>query len=456
MLPNAGDEFRQFRVREKVGEGGMGVVFRAHDARLGRDVALKFLTQLGRPDAERTNRLEREARSLAALNHPNVVTIHDFDFVEGIPFLVLEWVDGRTLDDPAFPRPLPLTDFFRIAGAVADALGAAHERGIIHRDLKPANIKLTADGQVKILDFGLAKALTDDVAHADVSTSPPLSMAATRAGIILGTAAYMSPEQARGKPVDRRTDIWSFGCVLYECLTGTQAFAGETVSDTIAMILQGSADWSKLPASTPEKLRLLITRCLERDARDAPDLGLAIAHGVEALAHAIELSYSLRLAEVDVSGELAHDEDVEPGDHLRLERRRRGELRMHARRAQVGEQPERLAQPKNRLLGALGALKLVVARVAHRAEQHRTGLLGNTQCGCGKRVARGLVACAPDRRSFHLQRQLERLQHPHSLRNDLRPDAVTGQNGDLHPRSTRDTGLCVALRTRGSCPPGAA
>ncbi len=257
-----------YPIEREVGRGGMGVVYLGRDTRLDRPVAIKVLPDAFARDPERLARFEREARLLASLTHPNIAGIYGLEESDGQRLLVLEYVEGETLAERLRRGPLSLEDALDVGRQIAGALEAAHEAGIIHRDLKPGNVKLTPAGDIKVLDFGLAKsAATGSESSSDLSQSPTLTYAATGAGVILGTAAYMSPEQARGKPVDRRTDIWSFGCVLYECLTGAQAFAGETVSDTIAMILQGSADWSKLPANTPDKLRMLLTRCLERDAR---------------------------------------------------------------------------------------------------------------------------------------------------------------------------------------------
>jgi len=257
-----------YPIEREVGRGGMGVVYLGRDPRLDRPVAIKVLPEGFVRDPERLARFEREARLLAALTHPNIAGIYSLEESAGERFLALEYVEGETLAERLARGPLPLEETLEVGRQVAAALEAAHEAGIVHRDLKPGNVKLTPAGDVKVLDFGLAKSSASTAESSpDLSQSPTLTYGATGAGVILGTAAYMSPEQARGKPVDRRTDIWSFGALVYECLTGTQAFAGETVSDTIAMILQGAPDWSKLPAKTPDKLRMLMTRCLERDAR---------------------------------------------------------------------------------------------------------------------------------------------------------------------------------------------
>jgi tRNA A-37 threonylcarbamoyl transferase component Bud32/Tol biopolymer transport system component len=248
----------------------MGEVFRARDTRLGRDVAIKSLPVEFAQDPERLARFEREARLLATLNHPNVAGIHGIEEAGGARYLVLEFVDGETLAARLTRGALPLDEAIAIATQIASGVEAAHESGVIHRDLKPGNVIITPGGQVKVLDFGLATSSGASASGSDLnlSHSPTLTNQATRAGVILGTAAYMSPEQARGKAVDRRTDIWSFGCVLYECLTGRQLYQGETVSDLIARILEREPDWSALPANTPSRLRELLKRCLRKDPKE--------------------------------------------------------------------------------------------------------------------------------------------------------------------------------------------
>jgi len=242
----------------------MGEVYRATDAKLGRDVALKLLPEAFASDGERMARFQREAQVLASLNHPNIATIHGLEEAGGIRCLVLELVEGPTLAERIKQGALPLEEALPIARQIAEALEYAHEKAIIHRDLKPANIKLTPDGKVKVLDFGLAKALGGDSAAQDNSNSPTFSLAATEAGMILGTAAYMSPEQARGRVVDRRGDIWSFGVVLYEMLAGRRAFPGEDASETMAMVIREQPDWTPLPAGTPRRIRELLRRCLAK------------------------------------------------------------------------------------------------------------------------------------------------------------------------------------------------
>jgi eukaryotic-like serine/threonine-protein kinase len=254
-----------YEVLVLLGKGGMGEVYRARDTKLGRDVALKLLPAAFTGDPERIARFKREAQVLAALNHPNIAGIYGIDEADGQQFLALELVDGETLDARLRTR-LPIDEALAIARDIVEALEAAHDRGIVHRDLKPANIALTAEGRVKILDFGLAKALEPSGA-VDASMSPTITFAATQAGVILGTAAYMSPEQAKGRQVDKRTDIWAFGCVLFEMLTGKRAFEGDDVSDTLAAILRADADWDSLPAALSPAHMLLLRRCLEKDRR---------------------------------------------------------------------------------------------------------------------------------------------------------------------------------------------
>jgi Tol biopolymer transport system component len=258
-----------YPVEREVGRGGMGIVYLARDPRLSRNVAIKMLPEAFSRDPERVQRFEREARLLASLTHPNIASIHGIEEENGNRFLVLEYVEGETLAQRIVRGALSADDAAEVCQQIAAALEAAHESGVIHRDLKPGNVKITPAGEVKVLDFGLARGADagSGVSTSDLSQSPTMAVTATGAGVILGTAAYMSPEQARGKRVDRRTDIWSFGCVLYECLTGRRAFEGETVSDMIALILQGEPDWKALPASTPPRMRALLERCLEKDAK---------------------------------------------------------------------------------------------------------------------------------------------------------------------------------------------
>src|SRR5262245_40937140 len=244
-----------YRIDGKLGEGGMGEVYRARDTRLKRDVAVKVLPSTFARDTDRRARFRREAELLATLNHPHIAAVYGLEEDADLTALVLELVEGPTLADRLTEGPVPLDEALPIARQIADALEAAHEKGIIHRDLKPANIKLRPDGTVKILDFGLAKSLEPAGLSNVLSALPTvLGPAPTLGGIILGTPAYMSPEQARGKAVDKRTDIWAFGCVLYEMLTGKMPFAGETLTDTVAAILNNEPDWQAFPHRTPQRI----------------------------------------------------------------------------------------------------------------------------------------------------------------------------------------------------------
>lgn len=262
-----GTKLGPYEIIAPLGAGGMGEVYRARDAKLNRDVALKIISQEFAHDEQRMARFQREAQVLASLNHTHIASIYGFEESGNIRALVMELVEGPTLAERIKQGPIPLEETLPIAKQIAEALESAHERGIIHRDLKPANIKLTHDGKVKVLDFGLAKALMDGSSSQDISNSPTLTMASTKEGVILGTAAYMSPEQAKGKTVDRRSDIWSFGVVLFEMLSGQQTFGGETVSDALAAIIKDTPDWSALPNNTPKRVRDLLQRCLQKDPR---------------------------------------------------------------------------------------------------------------------------------------------------------------------------------------------
>ena len=256
-----------YEVVELLGAGGMGKVYRARDPRLKRDVALKVLHETFAGDPHRMVHFEREARVLASFNHPSIASIYGIEESGAIRALVMELVEGPTLAERIEEKAMPLDEALPIARQIADALEFAHERGIIHRDLKPANVKLAGGDSVKVLDFGLAKALSADPSPANISDLPTLSAPATSAGLILGTPAYMSPEQARGKPTDRRTDIWSFGCLLFEMLTGRRAFAQETVTDTLAAVLTSSPRLDLVAESTPAQIRRLIERCLQKDVK---------------------------------------------------------------------------------------------------------------------------------------------------------------------------------------------
>ena len=267
MALTPGTRLGVYEVVASIGEGGMGQVFRARDTKLDRDVAIKILPPAFNTDPDRRARFDREARLLAALNHPHVGAIYGVEDSSGVRALVLELVDGDTLAERIARGPLPINEALIIARQIADALDAAHEKGITHRDLKPANIKITSDGVVKVLDFGLAKAASGEGSGPDLTQSPTVTVGGTRDGVILGTAAYMSPEQARGKAIDKRTDVWAFGCVVYEMLTGRVAFAGDTLSDTIVAILDREPEWSALPTATPAPIRRLLLRCLDKDTK---------------------------------------------------------------------------------------------------------------------------------------------------------------------------------------------
>ncbi len=310
MALTPGTRLGPYEVLGPLGAGGMGEVYRARDTTLGRDVAVKVLPEHLAHDPERLARFEREAKTLALLNHPHIAQIHGFEHAvpsttagqpgsgPAVRALVMELVEGPTLADriarlrapgaSARQAGIPLDEAWPIARQIAEALEAAHDQGIVHRDLKPANIKVRPDGMVKVLDFGLAKATTSDsslLASDSLANSPTVASpvhlhgygaAGTEAGMILGTAAYMSPEQAKGKPVDRRADIWAFGCVLFEMLTGRRAYEGEDVSDTLAAVLRGEPRWDALPPETSARVRTLLHRCIERDLKKRlPHIGVA-------------------------------------------------------------------------------------------------------------------------------------------------------------------------------------
>jgi eukaryotic-like serine/threonine-protein kinase len=264
MAVAPGSRIGVYEVTSQLGEGGMGVVFRARDTKLLRDVALKVLPEHFSDDPDRLQRLNREAQVLASLNHPNIAQIYGLEQVGSAGCIVMELVEGETLGDRLKAGPLPVDETIAIAKQIAEGLAAAHERGIVHRDLKPANIKLTPNGMVKILDFGLAKAIANREAESNASMMPT-KMSGSIAGAIVGTAAYMSPEQARGKEVDARTDIWAFGCVLYEMLTARQAFDGETITDMLAKIVTGQPDFNLLPTNLPSSIRPLLETTLSKN-----------------------------------------------------------------------------------------------------------------------------------------------------------------------------------------------
>jgi len=278
----SGTRLGPYVITASIGAGGMGEVYRATDTRLKREVALKILPESFATDSDRLARFQREAEVLASLNHPNIAAIHGLEESNGTRALVMELVEGETLADRIARGRIPVDEALPIGKQIAEALEAAHEQGVIHRDLKPANIKVRPDGTVKVLDFGLAKALERVVADVNATASPTITSPAmmTGVGVLLGTAAYMSPEQARGRTADKRSDIWAFGCVLYEMLAGKRAFGGEDVSDTLAAVLRAEPDWSSLSRAVPMALRRLLRRCLTKDPRerlhDAADVRLDI------------------------------------------------------------------------------------------------------------------------------------------------------------------------------------
>jgi tRNA A-37 threonylcarbamoyl transferase component Bud32 len=281
MALSVGTKIGVYEIVSAIGAGGMGEVYRARDTRLNRHIAIKVLPDLVANDPERLARFRREAQVLASLNHPNIAHIHGFEDSGDIHALIMELVDGPTLAERIERGPLPLPEALAIAKQIGEALAAAHEQGIVHRDLKPANVKVREDGVVKVLDFGLARLVlpeTSGVGATAVSRSPTLTTpAATQAGVVLGTAAYMSPEQAKGRTADKRSDVWAFGAVLYEMLTGRRPFEGEDLSDTLANVLKSEPDWNALPADVPQHIRILIERCLAKDRRQRlADISIAL------------------------------------------------------------------------------------------------------------------------------------------------------------------------------------
>jgi eukaryotic-like serine/threonine-protein kinase len=282
MTLNAGIRLGPYEILAPLGAGGMGEVYKARDSQLDRDVAIKLVSEALARDAQSMARFEREARLLAAVNHPNIAAIYGLEERSGVRFLVLELIEGESLDAMLAAGALPLREALDYGRQIADALASAHDKGVVHRDLKPSNVRITPEGRVKVLDFGLAKGVEEEAAAGSrVVTSPAM----TAAGTILGTPAYMSPEQARGKPLDKRTDLWSFGCVLYEMLSGRRSFGGDTVTDCLAAIVEREPDWNALPHATPPPIRRLLRHCLEKDPerrlRDAGDARLEIEEALE-------------------------------------------------------------------------------------------------------------------------------------------------------------------------------
>ena len=306
-----GTTLAHYRITEKLGEGGMGEVYRATDTRLNRDVALKVLPEFLAGDPERMARFQREAQVLASLSHPHIGAIHGIEEQGGRHALVLELIEGPTLEERIARGPVPVEEVLPIARQIAEALEAAHEKGIVHRDLKPANIKITPSGQVKVLDFGLAKALEDEPQQpsgASLADSPTLTQQMTGVGVILGTAGYMSPEQARGQPVDRRSDIWAFGATVFEMLTGDRIFPGNTVSDVLARVLEREPDWDSLPSASPAQLRDLLQRSLRKDRerrlQSIGDARIALLEAQEAPIHESPRPAESRYGSLTIAGVL--------------------------------------------------------------------------------------------------------------------------------------------------------
>jgi Tol biopolymer transport system component len=292
-----GTKLGSYEILAKIGAGGMGEVYRARDTKLGRDVAIKVLPEAFAQNGERMVRFEREAKLLAVLNHPHIAAIYGVEDSESTDALVMELAEGPTLADRLLSGPIPVADALPIARQMADALEYAHEHGVVHRDLKPANIKISRDDAVKILDFGLAKAIQGEAQAADIANSPTITQIATEAGVVVGTAAYISPEQAKAKPVDRRADIWAFGCVFYEMLTGKRAFQADSVTETLAAVLQKEPDWSRLPSAMPVHVRVLLHRCLQKDPKQRlRDIGDARISLDEVLSGAAEATPGIAAA----------------------------------------------------------------------------------------------------------------------------------------------------------------
>ena len=266
-----------YEIRHEIGRGGMGVVYLARDSRLDRDVAIKRLPDELLRDQDRLDRFAREAKLLASLSHANVAGVLGLEEVDGVSYLVLEFVDGEDLSARLAAGALPIDETLHVAKQIARAVEAAHARGVIHRDLKPDNVKVSIDGDVKVLDFGLAKAFEDPMSMVTAMGDSPTILSAqspTVAGVVLGTAGYMSPEQARGKPIDKRSDIWSFGCILYEMLTGNCPFPGDSAAESLGAIIHKEPDWNALPEGVPPNVRLLLHRCLQKDrSRRLQDIG---------------------------------------------------------------------------------------------------------------------------------------------------------------------------------------
>jgi hypothetical protein len=295
MKLEPGQQLLHYRLTEKIGEGGMGVVWLARDTSLDRDVAIKVLPAAFAADPTRMTRFEREAKLVASLSHPNIAAVHGLheagEGADTVRFIAMEFVPGEDVAERLARGPMAVDEALQVAHKIALGMAAAHDNGTIHRDLKPANVRLSPTGEVKVLDFGLARGM-ETTSGDDVSNSPTITSAGTVAGVLLGTAAYMSPEQARGRTVDRRADVWAFGCLLYECLTGRRVFPGDTISDILAEVLKSEPDWSALPAETPASVRRLLRRCLAKDPesrlRDLGDAALELVETDEPAIAAVE------------------------------------------------------------------------------------------------------------------------------------------------------------------------
>ena len=365
MTLQPGSRLGVYEILDMLGAGGMGVVYRALDPSLGRDVAIKVVSSDFREDAASLRRVEREARLLATLNHPNVGAIYGLEVIEGAPYLVLELVEGETLLERLGRGALPMPEAVMVGVQIADALQEAHRKGIVHRDLKPANVKLGDSGRVKVLDFGIAKA--DEPAGGRHVASPTVVTDDATPGEIVGTPEYMSPEQARGNEIDRRTDVWSFGCILYEMLTGRRAFTGETVPDVVAAILDDEPDWNALPAHTPQRVRDLLTGCLEKDAarrvRDAGDARLELEATLAGLSGAAVVGHPPRPVPWKILGAAALGAAVAIGAYFLL-RPRSDRIPAAARQLAVLPFRNLTGSPDGELMG-LAMAETVSARLAN-------------------------------------------------------------------------------------------
>ena len=430
----AGSRLGWYEILSRLGAGGMGEVFRARDTKLEREVALKLLPPDFASDPARLARFEREAKLLAALNHPTVAAIYGLEEADGRPFLVLELAQGEDLSARIVRGRVPLDEAVAIAKQVAEALEAAHEKGIVHRDLKPANVKVGADGLVKVLDFGLAKAWAGDAigptaGSGALSQSPTLAHDGTEAGLLLGTAAYMAPEQARGKPVDKRADVWAFGAVLYEMLAGRRLFDGETITDVLAAVVRQEIDWSALPAATPPRIRALLRRCLERDPklrlRDIGEARIALGAPDEPAPAATATGLSRRTAGALIAG--AGGSAFAVGFGL-------GRRTAPEREAAAGEGPGSLSITRITSSGNVtsAALSPDGRFVAHVEAEQGEQALWLRQLATGHLDARGGGAAAGD--GDRLRPGLLARRQPHGLGQGPPPDAGAERPHDRERR----------------------